>query len=219
MGPFRNSRSRPDIAPSTSTLHKQFDGKFTDSNSTTFKSGDWYCPGCHTHNFARRDTCFRCRGSKPDIEHNSEAFDGPAPSISDQSGAKRDDLSGEERLPFAYPRGTKSRRGDWGCADAKCRAVNFASRKQCHQCNADKPPQPDEWECKRCGFENKDFRSECMKCKFAGNVDGPKKNLRVGDWTCAHCNDYNFARRTECYKCKRSKDEVIADIPDTTVIL
>jgi hypothetical protein len=29
------------------------------------RPGDWLCPGCHTHNFARRDTCLRCQRARP----------------------------------------------------------------------------------------------------------------------------------------------------------
>lgn len=29
------------------------------------RPGDWICPGCQAHNFARRDTCLRCQRSRP----------------------------------------------------------------------------------------------------------------------------------------------------------
>ena len=55
--------------------------------------------------------------------------------------------------------------------------VNFASRKICFKCETDKPPQPDEWECDSCGFQNKDFRRECMECGNK-NPNPVKDNLR-----------------------------------------
>jgi hypothetical protein len=29
------------------------------------RPGDWLCPGCQAHNFARRDACLRCRRARP----------------------------------------------------------------------------------------------------------------------------------------------------------
>ncbi|RUS26627.1 hypothetical protein BC938DRAFT_470507, partial [Jimgerdemannia flammicorona] len=33
--------------------------------SAPFRAGDWYCPGCNSHNFASRFQCLRCGISKP----------------------------------------------------------------------------------------------------------------------------------------------------------
>jgi hypothetical protein len=32
----------------------------------TFKSGDWICSGCGSHNYADKTECFRCSGEKAD---------------------------------------------------------------------------------------------------------------------------------------------------------
>jgi len=29
------------------------------------RPGDWFCPGCETHNFARRDACMKCHAARP----------------------------------------------------------------------------------------------------------------------------------------------------------
>lgn len=152
-----------------------------------FLAGDWYCPDCHTHNFAKRENCYRCRVDRPE-------------SIDEEELIKSDD---SPKYRFDLPRGAKLRRGDWGCSNRECRAVNFSSRNSCFQCGEERPPQPNEWACPECDFRNLDFRRTCMKCSTPN--PGPTTNLREGDWNCT-CGHYNFSRRHQCQECGKDRE-------------
>ncbi|KAK8923423.1 hypothetical protein KSP39_PZI019059 [Platanthera zijinensis] len=77
------------------------------------KPGDWYC-ACGVHNFASRSNCFKCGGFK-----DGGLSIGPGTQTFSYCGV----------LP-----GWKS--GDWICFRSGCNEHNFASRMECHRCNA-----------------------------------------------------------------------------------
>ena len=138
------------------------------------KRGDWHCPECSMHNFARRTSCYKCH------------TDNPSPSTVSE------DQLGKEYHSSGF------KRGDWACPTPDCNAMNFASRSECYECSTAKPEQKDEWKCE-CGYMNKNFRSACFKCA----VGNPGEIMtREGDWFCGACEHLNFARRTECQKCE-----------------
>lgn len=51
-GPPRVTGGRPDRSPP----RRDFGGGINSS----FKEGDWTCPGCQGHNFSKREDCFKC---------------------------------------------------------------------------------------------------------------------------------------------------------------
>lgn len=166
----------------------------SDSNSTKrFLAGDWYCPECHTHNFAKRSNCFRCKSTRPESEDEETLIAGGAQSN-----------SAHHQYKFDLPRGARLQRGDWGCSNKECRAVNFSSRTECFCCGEKRPQQPNEWACPQCDFCNLDFRRQCMKCSTP-NPNPNAKQLRDGDWNCSKCEHYNFSRRSSCQQCGESK--------------
>ncbi|MEK9738292.1 MAG: zinc finger protein [Euryarchaeota archaeon] len=71
--------------------------------------------------------------------------------------------------------------GDWNCP--KCNNSNFAFRKKCNRCDADRP---------------RDDASKFER-KFDRGVNNSKKS---GDWTCPKCNNSNFAFRDKCNRCQ-----------------
>merc|ERR1719235_2481523 len=92
--------------------------------------GDWMCGQCDQHNFARRETCYKCnkpRGSVTGISiplHQLQegggrvnAFDAPLPPREDRPALP----------PTAHL-------GDWICPNRPCHAHNFASRDTCYKC-------------------------------------------------------------------------------------
>lgn len=154
--------------------------------------GDWDCGECFAHNFAKRTHCFRCRSVKLDSE------------VTPQDHHASDSHSHDHGMTREYKMPKKMQRGDWFCPSKQCRAVNFASRTACFECETARPAQPDEWQCPDtgCAFMNKAFRKACLKCGM-GNPGEIK--LREGDWTCAECEYMNFARRNACQQCETPK--------------
>ncbi|KAK9822863.1 hypothetical protein WJX81_005882 [Elliptochloris bilobata] len=133
-----------------------------DSMENTMKPGDWSCPDCASHNFARRMECFRCGAPRP------EGVGGP------RGG---DLVYGGARASRPY----EQREGDWHCG---CGADNFSFRTSCFRCDAPRPAsagpvvsrrsersnrpaaqkQPGDWMCGACGQHNFRSRAECFKC-------------------------------------------------------
>ena len=144
-----------------------------------FRPGDWVCQAsnCSAHNFAKRNTCFKCDASR----------DG-----SGRGGGRR----GRSRSPYRKSRSPPRRRspvyrdyrekrnfnqreGDWECYD--CGFNNFSRRDRCFDCGRNR----------RGGG--------------GGRGRGGPTERREGDWFCHSCDVNNFARRTECFKCGEPK--------------
>ena len=89
--------------------------------------------------------------------------------------AKRDNRRDDRR-----GRNDNKKGGDWICP--KCNNSNFAFRKKCNRCEADRPRDG------AAKFERKFER-------------GGNKSKKSGDWTCPKCNNSNFAFRDKCNRC------------------
>lgn len=98
--------------------------------------------------------------------------------------------------------------GDWDCT--KCSFMNFASRRNCHKCNAAAPTsvalepsgecKPGDWTCPNCSILNFASRRVCFKCNT--NVPAERSRpRRLYDWRCPLCNEFNFGSRAICRKC------------------
>ncbi|CAA0841415.1 Ran BP2/NZF zinc finger-like superfamily protein [Striga hermonthica] len=101
------------------------------------KHGDWICPKCNFHNFARNIKCLRC------------------------------DTFSEERLRkvAAEQENLPLKKGDWVCG--KCNFLNFARNTKCLQCKEKPPKRhlnPGEWECDSCNYINFRRNMVCLKC-------------------------------------------------------
>jgi hypothetical protein len=77
--------------------------------------------------------------------------------------------------------------GDW--TYYSCKSMNFASRKECYNCNRVKnlPTTP--------------VQTVVVQSVTPVSVHtlNPVKN---GDWICSGCKTHNFANRTQCFGCK-----------------
>lgn len=110
--------------------------------------GDWMCPGCNDHQFARNATCRRCGTPRP-------------------SG-----VGGCAIATNGMPPG-QMKQGDWNCPG--CGDLQFARNSQCRKCATPKPLiegggtsfQPlmgGDWLCPGCGDHQFSRNPQCRKC-------------------------------------------------------
>lgn len=110
------------------------------------------------------------------------------------------------------------KKDDWACDE--CGFVNYARRKECHQCNAGKWGEDgSSWWCSNCGaWHASDIYKKCPEPvavaapQYEREWDAPVRNrwpkpptIKPGDWVCPSCNNHNFAKRTKCNQCGKSK--------------
>ena len=86
---------------------------------------EWVCPKCENKNFATRTQCNRCMEERPSTTSSS--------STSSSIAAVKVEKKKKQSAPAAAAEGP-----NWVCA--KCANSNFPSRKECHRCQAPKPP-------------------------------------------------------------------------------
>jgi len=84
-------------------------------NGRPMRPGDWLCPGCSDHNFARNPQCRKCGTPKP-------------VTVDILGGAGAGDVGGK---------GHVARDGDWNCK--MCGDLQFARNTACRRCGAEKP--------------------------------------------------------------------------------
>ena len=123
-----------------------------------FRPGDWECDSCQAHNFARRDSCFKCDRGRSGRRSRS-----PIGRARRRSPIYRDY---RDQPSYTY------KEGDWQCP--KCRFDNYARRTRCFKCdrmrsgggssrNASNYREGD-WFCRGCGKDNFASRTECFRC-------------------------------------------------------
>eukprot|EP00930_Biecheleria_cincta_P086658 TRINITY_DN75918_c0_g1_i1.p1 TRINITY_DN75918_c0_g1~~TRINITY_DN75918_c0_g1_i1.p1 ORF type:complete len:394 (+),score=38.31 TRINITY_DN75918_c0_g1_i1:19-1200(+) len=157
--------------------------------------GDWLCPVCMNHNFAKRVECHQCGGPRPPKRLPRSN----APPVKDgdwmcdacgrHNFAKRDSCECGEFAPDLNRRiqvnQTKDfKGGDWLCPN--CNNHNFARRTDCKRCAHPAPPE-----------------KERFKNIITPNISG--QGIKAGDWLCA-CGNHNFAFRSECGRCGYQKE-------------
>ena len=177
------------------------------------KPGDWRCPNCNFHNFARRNNCKSCEDPKPEGIESTGDWGGYEPTV---------------------------KPGDWSCG--QCGFLNFARRVNCRQCQSTRPEgldsqdymhskpasyeqtaKPGDWTCDGCLFLNFARRRFCKECGTqrpsntgesfaAGGGHGERRSgtwmeSRPGDWACESCNFNNFARRSHCKECGSARPD------------
>lgn len=101
------------------------------------KQGDWLCPKCDFHNFARNIKCLRC----------DNFFEEKLKQLQEDTN----------HLPL--------KKGDWICN--KCNFLNFAKNTRCLRCKEKPPKRhlnPGEWECDSCNYINFRRNMVCLKC-------------------------------------------------------
>merc|ERR1711865_961958 len=107
------------------------------------KEGDWLCPGCGDHQFARNDECRKCSTSKPSeglVQISSRARlcpgDWICPACGDHQFARNEEC---KQCQASKPAGcvvakAEMKDGDWICP--ACEDHQFAKNTECRQCGA-----------------------------------------------------------------------------------
>ena len=86
--------------------------------------GDWACPKCKAHMFARRTHCFDCKEPRPaGMPRSTRSLSGTG------STAPNNRLNDPRRTPL--------KPGDWRCPN--CNGVVFAGKMACFQCRTPRP--------------------------------------------------------------------------------
>eukprot|EP00930_Biecheleria_cincta_P026122 TRINITY_DN1846_c0_g1_i4.p1 TRINITY_DN1846_c0_g1~~TRINITY_DN1846_c0_g1_i4.p1 ORF type:complete len:316 (-),score=63.70 TRINITY_DN1846_c0_g1_i4:240-1187(-) len=142
--------------------------------------GDWNCPACGDHQFARNSVCRKC-GSPKDGAGGAGAFGGGGgggaaalmASVMAAMGGGKGALGGKGK-------GGKGQmvEGDWICPS--CGDHQFARNQACRKCGA---------------------------AKDDGAVLQQHSNAKLlpGDWICPGCGDHQFQRNMQCRKCGMDK--------------
>jgi len=189
------------------------------ASNQSFEDGDWNCPDCGDHQFARNTECRLCGAGKP----------GGGGGARRGGGAGRGGGGGTSQT---------FEDGDWNCP--ACGDHQFARNVVCRLCKARKPGggggakwkgaggggsdqtfEDGDWNCPACGDHQFARNTECRMCKTAkpggrgaggrggakwkggggGGGGGSSQTFEDGDWNCPDCGDHQFARNTECRLC------------------
>lgn len=164
----------------------------------SFKDGDWNCPSCGDHQFARNVLCRRCGTARPGGEAGAPE---PAGDVLLQVGA-----------PLEF------KNGDWNCS--KCGDHQFARNAACRRCGnprdvaapAHLPPREaatedfkeGDWICAECGDHQFARNAVCRRCHAARPITSSNHQTpKPGDWICPNpsCGDLQFERNESCRKC------------------
>lgn len=164
------------------------------------KPGDWICPNCGDHVFARNAACRQCGTAKPanaGLDAGSRSWS--PPSLKAGAGKGRGMVSsfhGQAMGMMAAMMGQagggmggmmssgnlsgKPRTGDWFCP--ACNDLQFAKNTECRQCGMARPADA------------------------AGGGAGGQA-MMPGDWICPNCGDLVFARNAACRQCGTEKPD------------
>jgi len=169
----------------------------TGGNGSAFAPGDWTCPGCGDHQFARNPACRRCGTPKAVGADDPSAAAGCGACGQGQfldfnqfAAAYGGDMGGcmavmQQMMAMAASAGAggaantaggAARPGDWTCPS--CSDQVFAKNDACRKCGTPKPA--------RGG---------------GGGDSRPPIEAKPGDWYCPECNDLQFARNVTCRMC------------------
>jgi len=159
------------------------------------KPGDWKCPSCGDHQFAKNTTCRQCGVAKQMAEsiHGMKPGDWSCPKCNDFQFANNTECR-QCGVANPNPEGSKAARdaalasgfggqtekpGDWYCP--ACGDLQFAKNVK----------------CRKCGTANPDPETSAALSSSNGNgiIEKP------GDWYCPGCNDLQFAKNAKCRKC------------------
>mmetsp|Transcript_6257 Transcript_6257/g.14971 ORF Transcript_6257/g.14971 Transcript_6257/m.14971 type:complete len:368 (+) Transcript_6257:80-1183(+) len=145
--------------------------------------GDWTCPSCGDHQFARNPTCRKCGAQQPRAGCMGTAR--ASQTVQEGTGGAFAPLAHQSRDQTPQP-------GDWYCNF--CNDLQFARNTQCRRCGK-----------RRVGVEVSVPAAAAMP-SLPLPVSNNKQQPQHGDWICAGCGDLQFARNTACRQCGTPRD-------------
>lgn len=109
----------------------------------------------------------------------------------------------------------------WKCA--VCGMINdnsYTIGRFCAKCGSpkNKAPEPDEWDCVKCGYKNNSAQRDCVNCGAAkgsavkSSVVNNKPPI-TDAWDCTKCGYKNTSVQRDCVNCGAVKGSVVKDEP------
>jgi len=171
------------------------------------RPGDWICPHCSDHVFAKNDACRRCStprpvGGAPQAPSSTNGYSSkPLDWGASQAGFEAE-LDKQHAAPAGCNGGGRSspvpRAGDWICPS--CNDLQFARNASCRRCGHRNPNSGDAGQQDQLGGVSYSASSErCEAPSFGSPAAGLE--MRPGDWVCPRCNDHVFAKNSACRRC------------------
>lgn len=153
------------------------------------RPGDWMCPACGDHQFAKNDSCRRCGMGKS----GGCAAAGGAVAYGGNGYAAQKQLAwgGAADSGAGAGAGGAARAGDWICGS--CGDLQFARNTTCRRCGQGSPSLA-------VASVTADVGAGATAYS-AGALPPGAGNARPGDWICGSCGDLQFARNTSCRRC------------------
>jgi len=180
---------------------------FGGGSSSPMMQGDWTCPQCGDHQFARNTSCRQCGASKPGgPKPKTKPGDWFCPQCNDLNFAKNTECrkcgtpnpDPESSLALleagiaAGFGGNEEKPGDWYCPG--CGDLQFARNKACRKCQT---PNPDP--------------AASQAALAAGSpASQAQVQKKPGDWHCSNCGDLQFAKNMNCRKCGTPNFQALA---------
>jgi predicted RNA-binding Zn-ribbon protein involved in translation (DUF1610 family) len=188
------------------------------------KEGDWMCPACGDHNFAKNTSCRRCGAPHPDnyMQYGKGAppYGKGAPPYGMAKGGKGMPMYAEYGPPGPQKRFADSEPG-YGAPPAKVRRTshsNFDAEDYLRRHGIDTraaeiflelPPDLQSLVMDAGPLEDARDTTAVLMSRMNKARQGTLKLLpmRPGDWKCSGCGHHNFARNDNCRRCGAPRED------------
>lgn len=171
------------------------------------KEGDWNCPGCGDHQFARNVACRKCATPRP------SGF-GPVGGCGGGGfGMQMNQMNGGMMNAGGFGGGmagvSGAKPGDWSCGG--CGDHQFGRNEVCRKCGSPKSegtPMDGGMGGGMAGGMGAPMGGGMaggMGAPMGGGMAGGMTTMKPGDWNCPGCGDHQFGRNDVCRKCGTPK--------------
>eukprot|EP00931_Biecheleriopsis_adriatica_P067361 TRINITY_DN41512_c0_g1_i1.p1 TRINITY_DN41512_c0_g1~~TRINITY_DN41512_c0_g1_i1.p1 ORF type:complete len:261 (-),score=35.09 TRINITY_DN41512_c0_g1_i1:53-784(-) len=164
--------------------------------------GDWLCPACGDHQFARNDSCRQCGTPKP-------AHVGPNPGPSAAGKGMMGAMGGGSSGVGGVSNNVMQALALLSAASSLANSGSFDMSAMFGGKGGGKGMMPGDWLCTKCGDHQFARNATCKMCGNPKPGDGQGgvltkpsyAKMMPGDWICPSCNDHQFARNQACKQC------------------
>jgi len=190
-----------------------------DGGKNSFVNGDWNCPGCGDHQFARNTECRKCHTPNPGTGGQwAGGGGGVDPAVAAGEPTMTCSVHGQERGVMSL---TNDGQGGIMCKPEDPCGQQGGGKGKGDKGKGGKGGGKDGWQkkLKLCTYFEQGSCGRGANCTFAhgeaevgtyvgpGGETAPAKGkekgggMLPGDWACPGCGDHQFARNTDCRKC------------------